>query len=102
MPGLKLIGDISCFPTGEGRLYLATVFDLCSKLRSVSAAGPRGNCVELCNAFRSEGAHLLWRLNGHPGFGVLYGARSGALPSCGPPWRAAITLRTARCGLLFL
>lgn len=31
MPGLKLIGDISCFPTSEGWLYLATVLDLCSK-----------------------------------------------------------------------
>jgi transposase InsO family protein len=31
MPGLILVGDISCFPTGEGRLYLATVLDLCSK-----------------------------------------------------------------------
>jgi putative transposase len=31
MPGLKLTGDISCFHTGEGWLYLATVLDLCSK-----------------------------------------------------------------------
>ena len=31
MPGLKLIGDINCFPTGEGWLYLATVLDLCSR-----------------------------------------------------------------------
>ena len=31
MPGLKLVGDISCFPTSEGWLYLATVPDLCSK-----------------------------------------------------------------------
>ena len=31
MPGLKLIGDISSFRTGEGWLYLATVLDLCSK-----------------------------------------------------------------------
>jgi transposase InsO family protein len=31
MPGLKLIGDISCFATNEGRLYLATVVDLCSR-----------------------------------------------------------------------
>ena len=31
MPGLKLVGDISCFPTGEGWLYLAIVLDLCSK-----------------------------------------------------------------------
>ena len=31
MPGLKLVGDISCFRTGEGWLYLATVLDLCSK-----------------------------------------------------------------------
>ena len=31
MPGLELVGDISCFPTGEGRLYLATALDLCGK-----------------------------------------------------------------------
>jgi putative transposase len=31
MPGLKLVGDITCFPTSEGWLYLATVLDLCSK-----------------------------------------------------------------------
>jgi transposase InsO family protein len=31
MPALKLIGDISCFSTGERWLYLATVLDLCSK-----------------------------------------------------------------------
>jgi transposase InsO family protein len=31
MPGLKLTGDITCFATGEGWLYLATVLDLCSK-----------------------------------------------------------------------
>ena len=31
MPGLKLTGDISCFPAGEGWLYLATVLNLCSK-----------------------------------------------------------------------
>lgn len=31
MPGLKLIGDISCFATNEGWLYLATVVDLCSR-----------------------------------------------------------------------
>jgi putative transposase len=31
MPGLKLVGDISCFPTSEGWLYLATVLDLNSK-----------------------------------------------------------------------
>jgi putative transposase len=31
MPGLKLTRDISCFATGEGWLYLATVLDLCSK-----------------------------------------------------------------------
>jgi transposase InsO family protein len=31
MPGLKLVGDISCFPMGEGWVYRATVLDLCSK-----------------------------------------------------------------------
>jgi hypothetical protein len=31
MPGPKLIGNISCFPTGEGRPYLATVLNLYSK-----------------------------------------------------------------------
>ncbi|MFF7985744.1 IS3 family transposase [Streptomyces sp. NPDC007901] len=28
MPGLKFVGDITCFPTAEGWLYLATVIDL--------------------------------------------------------------------------
>jgi transposase InsO family protein len=28
MPGLKLVGDITCLPTAEGWLYLATVIDL--------------------------------------------------------------------------
>lgn len=31
IPGLKLIGDTSCFPTSEGWPYSATVLDLCSK-----------------------------------------------------------------------
>jgi putative transposase len=31
MPGLKPTGDISCFRTSEGWIYLATVIDLCSK-----------------------------------------------------------------------
>ncbi|MGH3491759.1 MAG: DDE-type integrase/transposase/recombinase [Sciscionella sp.] len=31
MPGLKLVGDIGCFATSEGWLYLAAVLDLCSK-----------------------------------------------------------------------
>ena len=31
MPGLKLIGDITSFPTSEGWLYLATAVDLYSK-----------------------------------------------------------------------
>jgi len=32
MPGLnlKLVGDITCLPTAEGWLYLATVIDLCT------------------------------------------------------------------------
>lgn len=31
MPGLKLIGEIGCFPASEGWLCLAIVLDLCSK-----------------------------------------------------------------------
>ena len=31
MPGLKLVGDITCLSTAEGWLYLATVIDLCSR-----------------------------------------------------------------------
>ena len=31
MPGLKAIGDINCFTTKEGWIYLATVIDLCSR-----------------------------------------------------------------------
>lgn len=30
-PGLKLVGDITYIPTGEGWLYLATVLDCCTK-----------------------------------------------------------------------
>lgn len=31
MVALKLVGDISCFLTSQGRLCLATFLDLCSK-----------------------------------------------------------------------
>lgn len=31
MPGLKMVGDITCLPTAEGWLYLATVIDLCTR-----------------------------------------------------------------------
>lgn len=40
MPGLKLVGDISCFPTSEGWLYLATVLDLCTKELTGYAIAP--------------------------------------------------------------
>ncbi|WP_346056619.1 IS3 family transposase [Amycolatopsis dongchuanensis] len=30
-PGMKLVGDITYIPTGEGWLYLATVIDCCAK-----------------------------------------------------------------------
>lgn len=41
MPGLELVGDISCFRTREGWLYLATVLDLCSKELIGYALAPR-------------------------------------------------------------
>lgn len=41
MPGVKLIGDISRFPIGEGWLYLATVIDLRSKELVGHAITPR-------------------------------------------------------------
>lgn len=41
MPGLKLTGDISCFRTNEGWLYLATALDLCSKELIGYAIAPR-------------------------------------------------------------
>ena len=41
MPGLKPIGDITCFATGEGWLYLATTLDLCSKELIGYAIAPR-------------------------------------------------------------
>lgn len=31
MPGLKFVGDITCLPTAEGWLYLATVIGLCTR-----------------------------------------------------------------------
>lgn len=31
MPGIKMVGDITCLPTKEGWLYLASVLDLCTR-----------------------------------------------------------------------
>jgi len=31
MPGIKMVGDITCLPTRQGWLYLASVIDLCSR-----------------------------------------------------------------------
>jgi transposase InsO family protein len=41
VPGLELVGDISCFATGEGWLCLATVLDLCSRELIGYAVAPR-------------------------------------------------------------
>ena len=30
-PGLRIVGDITCVPTGEGWLYLAVLLDLCTR-----------------------------------------------------------------------
>jgi transposase InsO family protein len=58
MPGLRLTGDISCFPTGEGWLYLATVPDLCSKELIGYAIAPHmraGPAVEAITAAHRTG-----------------------------------------------
>ncbi|HEY5182343.1 MAG TPA: IS3 family transposase [Dermatophilaceae bacterium] len=31
MPGIKMVGDITCLPTRQGWLYLASVIDLCTR-----------------------------------------------------------------------
>jgi putative transposase len=41
VPGLKLIGDITCFPTSEGWLYLAAAVDLCGGELFGYAIAPR-------------------------------------------------------------
>ena len=44
MPGIKMVGDITCLPTRQGGLYLASVIDLCtaswSATRSLSTCAP--------------------------------------------------------------
>jgi transposase InsO family protein len=58
MPGLKLIGDISCFRAGEGWLYLATAVDLCGKELIGYAIAPHmraGPAVEAITAARRTG-----------------------------------------------
>ena len=50
MPGLRLVGDISCFPTGEGWLYLATVLDVCSKELIGYAVAPHMRASLVVNA----------------------------------------------------
>jgi putative transposase len=63
MPGLKLVGDISCFPTDEGWLYLATALDVCSKEGVGYAIAPHmrsGLAVDAINA-----AHLTGLIAGN-------------------------------------
>jgi putative transposase len=58
MPGLRLIGDISCFRTDEGWLYLSTVLDLCSKELIGYAIAPHmrtGLAIEAITAAHQAG-----------------------------------------------
>ncbi len=58
IPGLRLTGEISCFPTGEGWLYLATVLDLCSRELIGYAIAPHmraGLAVEAITAAHRTG-----------------------------------------------
>jgi hypothetical protein len=44
MPGIKMVGDITCLPTRQGWLYLASVIDLCTrKLVGYAMAHARTN-----------------------------------------------------------
>lgn len=78
MPGLKLVGDISCFPTGEGWLYLATVLDLCSKELIGHAIAPHMRSGLAVEAITS--AHRTGLVAGnaimHTGRGSQYHARA--------------------------
>jgi transposase InsO family protein len=51
MPGIRLVGDITYLPTSEGRLYLATVIDLCT--REVVGWSWPTTCAQVSSSTRS-------------------------------------------------
>jgi putative transposase len=98
MPGLKLIGDISCFKTGEGRLYLATVLDLCSKELIGYAIAPHMRASLAIDAITT--AHRAGLVAGNA---IMHTDRGSQYPST--PYRNALrrlevrqsTSRTGSC-----
>jgi putative transposase len=78
MPGLKTIGDISCFATKEGWIYLATVLDLCSRELIGYAIAPHMRASLAVNAITA--AHRSGLLAGnaimHTDRGSQYHARA--------------------------
>ena len=56
-PGIKLVGDITYLRTGEGRLYLATVIDLHSRMVVGWAMAPHMRTEMISSALRMAHTH---------------------------------------------
>lgn len=51
-PNLRWVGDITEIPTGEGKLFLATVLDLCSRRLLAAPTSDHPNAELACDAIR--------------------------------------------------
>ena len=52
-PGLRIVGDITCVPTGEGWLYLAVLLDLCTREITGWATAARHNAALVIRALHA-------------------------------------------------
>lgn len=77
MPGLKLVGDITCMPTAEGWLYLATVIDLCTRevVGWSMADHMRAQLVEDAIRMAPAGEHTAGNAIFHSDRGAQYASR---------------------------
>jgi len=96
MPGLKLVGDISCFATAEGWLYLATVVDLRSREVVGYAVAPHmrvGLAVDAISA-----AHRSGLVAGNAIMHTDRGSQYHATSYRNVLWRLEIRQSTGRTG----
>ena len=52
-PGLRIVGDMTCVPTGEGWLYLAVLLDLCTREITGWATAIRHNAALVVRALHA-------------------------------------------------
>ena len=82
MPGIKMVGDITCLPTRQGWLYLASVIDLCTRKLVGYAMAEHIRAELVVNAITMAATHS--QLAGgaifHSDRGSQYASRCSATP----------------------